>query len=40
MSSRLSQWISAVAFGALAFAATACVIHETPVNRGYGYGYA
>src|SRR5687767_11126607 len=34
-----SRWIATLSFGALALAAQACVVHETPVNRSYGYGY-
>ena len=41
MSSRIATWIGSIAFGALAFGSSACVIRESPgVNRGYGYGYA
>ena len=40
MSSRIRMWIATAGLGALTLAASACVVRETPVNRGYGYGYA
>jgi len=40
MNRRLAKWIAAFAVAGLGLASQACVIRETGVNRGYGYGHA